>query len=226
MFAQDAATPSPREIADAYIENTGGVEAWKALTATKMEGNVGMQGMEFPMTVTAAAERRFRMDMDIQGSPMTQAYDGTTGWMLFPMQGITEPKRMTDEEVKDMADSPFLSEFIDSEARGYTLEAVAGKEVEGTPTYGIRVTDDEDYDRTYYFETENMVPILIEAVSKSGPMKGITVETYMSDYQEVEGLIVPLFMEQKVNGQSMMKMTFTDVTLNPELEEGFFSMPE
>lgn len=226
LFAQDAATPSAQEIADAYIENTGGVEAWKAVTATKMEGTAAMQGMEFPLTVTAAAEHKNRVDVDIQGSPMIQSYDGTTGWLLFPMQGITEPKEMTEEEVKAMAETPFLSEFIDSEERGYVLESVAGKEVEGTPTYGIRVTKGEDYDRTYYFETENMVPILVEATAKSGPTKGMMGETYLSDYQEVDNLIMPMFIEQKFNGQSAMKMTFTTITLNPELEEGFFSMPE
>ena len=68
-----------------------------------------------------------------------------------------------------------------------------------------------------------MVPLMQESVAKTGPMKGMTSESYFSDYQEVEGLMFPMFMEQKVNGQTAMKMTTTDVTLNDELAEDFFS---
>ena len=225
LLAQDAATaPSPNEIADAYVEATGGKDAWLAVKSTKMEGAATMQGMEFPLTVTAAEGNKMRIDLDIQGSPMTQTFDGTTGYLLFPMQGITEPKQMSAEESADMADTPFLTEFINTEQRGYTLTAVEGKEVEGTPTYGIQVTNADGYDRTYYFDTETMVPLMAAQASKSAQTQGVVMESYMSDYQEVEGLVVPMFIEQKANGQTVMKMTFTDVSINPELEEDFFTL--
>ncbi len=225
VFSQ-ATAPSAEEIAKTYIENIGGEEAWLAIKATRMEGKANMQGMEFPMTLVAAEGNKMRLDIDIQGNKLTQAYDGQTAWMLFPMQGITEPKAMTDEEAADFADSPFVTEFINSAERGYTLESVEGKEVEGTPTYGVRVTKDGGYDRTYYFETENMVPIMMESVAKGGPMKGMPAETYLSDYQEVEGLVIPMFFEQKVNGQTVMKMTFTGMELDPEIPAEYFSMEQ
>ena len=225
LFAQDAA-PSVDEIATTYIDNIGGKDAWLAVKSTHMEGKAAMQGMEFPMSLMAAEGDKVRLDMEIQGNKLTQAYDGEVAWMLFPMQGITEPKQMTEEESAQFADSPFLNEFINTEERGYTLEAVDGKEVEGTPTYGVRVTNDSGYDRTYYFDTETMVPIMLENVAKGGPMKGVAAETFLSDYQEVDGLMVPMFMEQKVNGQTVMKMTFTGMEVNPEIPDGYFSMEQ
>lgn len=226
LTAQETA-PSPREIGDAYIENTGGEEAYRNVQSMKMEGKSMMQGMEFPMTVVTSDPNKLRIDVDIQGSPMTQAFDGETAWMLFPMQGITEPKEMSEEEAQGFRETPFLSEFIDTEERGYMLEAVEGKEIEGTPTYGVRVTNDEDYDRTYYFDTENMVPIMMVSTMKGGQMTGMEMESYLSDYQEVEGgYIMPMYTEQKVNGQTFMQMTYDEVEINPEVEEGYFSVPE
>ncbi len=223
LYAQSDAPPV-EEIAATYIETIGGEEALKALQATRMEGKAMMQGMELPMTITTAEGNKMRLEMSIQGSPMTQTYDGETGYTLFPLQGITEPREMTEEEVAEFADQPFLNEFVDSEERGYTLEAVEGKEVEGAATYGVRVTHENGFDRTYYFDTETMVPIMATSLGKSGPMKGMPVEMYFSDYQEFDGLYVPMFMEQKINGQSLMKMTFTEVQMNPELEDGFFTL--
>ena len=225
LGAQSTAdAPPAEEIAAAYVETIGGADAWKALEAWRLSGKVNMQGMEFPMTITAAAGDKNRVEMDIQGSKMIQAYDGETAWTYFPMQGITEPKAMSAEEAVDQTESPFLEVFIDSEARGYKLENVEGKEIEGTPTYGVRVTNDEGFDRTYYFDTETMVPVMMTFKSKGGQMKGMSMDSYMSDYQEVEGIIMPMFMEQKINGQTLMSMTFENAELNPELEDDFFSM--
>ncbi|MGB3799331.1 MAG: hypothetical protein WA952_05910 [Lewinella sp.] len=225
MGAQNASdAPPASEIAATYIETIGGTEAWKALSAYQFEGQATMQGMQFPMTVTSAEGDKTRVEMSIQGNEMVQAYDGTTAWMYFPMQGVTEPKEMSEEESADLTSTPFLDVFIDTEERGYQLENVEGREIEGTATYGVRVTNDEGFDRTYYFDTENMVPIMMSSTSMGGQMKGMTMETYLSDYQEVESVIIPMFMENKVNGQTIMSMTFESAKLNPELPADYFSM--
>ena len=216
--------PSAEEIAAAYVESIGGADAWMQLASLRMNGKVSMQGMTFPVTMTTAAGDKNRFEMDIQGNKMVQAYDGETAWQYFPMQGITEPKVMTDEEATDLKESPFLDVFINYADRGYTLESVEGKEVEGTPTYGIQVTNDEGFDRIYYFDTESMVPLLVTYTARSGQMKGVAMESYMSDYEEIEGLVVPMFMQQKMNGTEMMSITFDEVTLDPELDAAFFSM--
>ncbi|PPK88724.1 outer membrane lipoprotein-sorting protein [Neolewinella xylanilytica] len=215
--------PPAEEIATAYLETIGGADAWKSLQAYQFEGKANMQGMAFPLTVTSAMGDKTRVEMNIQGNKMVQAYDGTTAWMYFPMQGITEPKEMSAEEAADLTSSPFLDVFVDTEARGYTLENVEGREIEGAPTYGVRVTNDEGFDRTYYFDTETMVPVMMSFVSEGGQMKGMTMETYLSDYQEVENLVVPMYMENKMNGQTIMSMTFESANINPELPENFFS---
>ncbi|WP_116106574.1 outer membrane lipoprotein-sorting protein [Lewinella sp. IMCC34191] len=225
LSAQTAVdAPPAREIADAYIETIGGADAWKALQAYQFEGKANMQGMEFPITVTSAEGDKTRVELNIQGNQMVQAYDGTTAWMYFPMQGITEPKEMSAEEAADLTSSPFLDVFVDTEARGYTLENVEGRELDGTPTYGVLVTNDEGFSRTYYFDTETMVPVMMSFTSEGGQMKGMTMETYLSDYQEVDNVIIPMYMENKVNGQTVMAMTFETAAINPELPENFFSM--
>ncbi|TXF90360.1 outer membrane lipoprotein-sorting protein [Neolewinella aurantiaca] len=224
LFAQKA--PTAEEIAATYIENIGGADAWKALKATTMKGTASMQGMEFPISITAAEGDMQYVEVNVQGQKIVQAYDGETAWQIMPFQGITEPTEMPEDQAEQSKEMRFLSEFIDSKERGITLESVEGKEVEGTPTYGVRVTDEKGIDHTYYFDQEYMIPVMMASSVKSGPQKGAVVETYMSDYQEVEGLVVPMFMEVKFNGSTMQKMTFSEVVLNPEIDKAMFSMPK
>ncbi len=226
VSAQKETTPTAREIGDAYMENTGGKEAWLAISAVKIKGKASMQGMDFPMELTTAAGDKQYLKVDIQGQSMIQAYDGTTAWQVMPFMGITEPTPMSEDESESMRSVKFLSEFIDTEARGFKLELVEGKEVEGTPTYGIHVSDQDGHDITYYFDQESMVPIMTMTTIKSGLQKGATVETYMSDYQDVEDIIMPMFLEVKFNGNSMQRITITEVELNPEVVDELFTLPK
>lgn len=225
LFAQD--TPTAEEIAAAYIENTGGAEAWKAVKTMRMNGTAAMQGMEFPITMSSAEGNKMRVDVNVQGQKIIQATNGETAWQVMPFMGINEPTAMSDDEAADMNDQEFLSEFIDSEERGYTLEVVEGKEIEGSKTIGVRVTNEKkDVDRTYFFDPEFMVPIAMSTKGKGGQMKGIEMMTMMSDYGEVDGLVMPMFMDNQINGQSFQKITIKEVELNPELEEGLFELPK
>jgi outer membrane lipoprotein-sorting protein len=225
LFAQKA--PSVEEIAETYIENIGGAEAWKAIKSTTLKGKANMQGMEFPMEVTSAEGNMQYVEINVQGQKIIQAYDGKTAWYIMPFAGVTEPTEMPDDQGgEQMKDMRFLSEFIDSKERGFTLESVEGKEVEGTPTYGVRVTDEKGYDHTWYFDTEYMIPVMMTSAAKSGPQKGTVMETYMSDYQEVDGVMVPMFMEVKSMGVTVQKLTFTEVLVNPEIDMTIFAMPK
>lgn len=224
LTAQDALTA--REIVDTYVENIGGKDAWLAIKAMKFKGIAFMQGMEFPMEMVSAEGDKQLLKVDIQGQTIIQAYDGKTAWQVMPFMGITEPTPMSDDESEQMRSTKFLSVFINSEERGFRLELVEGKEVEGTATYGIHVTHDDGYDCTYYFDQEFMVPIMTTVLIKSGPQKGAAVETYLRDYQEVENVIIPMFMEVKFYGNTFQKFNITDVMLNPEVKDELFSLPK
>jgi outer membrane lipoprotein-sorting protein len=224
LFAQEA--PTVEEIAKTYIENMGGVDAMKAVKTTTVKGKANMQGMEFPITITASEGDMQHVEINVQGQKIIQAYDGETAWQIRPFAGITAPTEMSEEEAEQMKDTRFLSEFIDSEERGFTLESAEGKEVEGTPTYGVRVTNETGYDHIWYFDTEYMIPVMMTSQVKSGPQKGSTMETYMSDYQEVEGLMIPMFMEVKFDGATVQKITMSEVIINPEIDKTMFSIPK
>ncbi|MEO0732921.1 MAG: hypothetical protein AAFZ52_08805 [Bacteroidota bacterium] len=224
LFAQ---APNVEEIAATYLENIGGTEAWLAVKSIKSSGKAAMQGMEFPMTMTMAEGDKTRLDVDVQGQKIIQAYDGETAWQVMPFMGITEPTAMSPEEAAQMKDQKFLNEFINSEERGFVLTAVEGKEVEGAETYGVKVTNEaEEIEHIYYFDTEYMIPVMMATPVKAGPGKGQMVETYMSDYKEVDGLMMATFMEVKVAGQTIQKITLSDFEVNPEIDETMFALPK
>ncbi|MBB4078655.1 outer membrane lipoprotein-sorting protein [Lewinella aquimaris] len=217
--------PDVQELVRTYIENIGGVEAWQSVRAIRMGGTASLQGLDFPLTITTAVGNKQRIEIDIPDSPMVQAFDGEVAWMIFPMQGITEPRRMTVEESQALRDTPFPSEFFNSAARGYTLAAVAGRTVNGSPTYGLRVTNRAGYDYTYYFDPQRMLPVMKATTVNAESAAGAAIETYLSDYRSFEGLLLPLHIREEIGGRETMTITISEVEINPELAEDFFSIP-
>lgn len=211
-----------------YLENIGGADKWKAVKSTRMAGVTNVQGMQLPTKVIAMYPNLTKVEIDVQGNKIVpQAFDGATGWSLNPFAGATEPTKSTEEESGEMAKQNFEDDFIDYAAKGHQVTLLGSKEIDGAMTYEVKLTKKSGDEVFYYFDTENFVPIMRKDFVNVGPAKGTAIETYMSDYQEVDGLMMALSLEQKINGQTIMQMTMEKVEINPtDLNKEAFAFPE
>lgn len=209
-----------------YFENTGGVEKWKALTASKMSGTMSMQGMEFPGTIYSARPNKQRVEVSVQGKGIVQAYDGTDAWWINPFAGGEEPQKMPAEMSEEIVKQQFENEFLNYKEKGHTVELVGKETIDGTETWHIKLTKKNGDIEHHFFDTEYFVLIMTRTSINNGPMKGQNSEMYFSDYQEVDGMMFPFFMESKMGGQSAQKITLKTVELNGKYEDSFFAMPK
>ena len=213
------------EIVKNYLENIGGEEAWKKVESMAMSGNSSMQGMSMPVTIQTMAPTYFKLEIDFQGKKMVQAFDGESAWMINPFAG-TEATKMDEEQSKEFKKQKFQDEFIDYKGKGHEIELVGTEEIEGAETYKIKMTKKEGDVVFYFFDTENFVPIMVRAFVDAGPAKGQSSETFMSDYQEVDGLMIAHTTEQKVGGSTMFSFTADKVELNiKDLTSEAFAFP-
>jgi len=219
------------EILAKYFENTGGLEKLKALKTIKVNGKMSMQGMDLPFTMITKTPNKQRMNIQVQGVEIIQAYDGVDAWMLNPMMGGKDPIKLPAEQAKEMTERQMEDEFIDYKKKGHEVKLLGTGDVEGVKCYKIELVknknnDKEDVTEVFYFDSENYVPIMTSTFARSGPMKGMESKTYMSDYQDVNGYMMPFSTETKVNGQTVSKMTFQKVDLNESVEDTLFAFPK
>lgn len=207
VTATQAQDVSLDDILKNYFENIGGEDEWKKIKSMTITGQTTAQGMTMPITIQTMAPAYFKMEMDFQGKKFIQAYDGETAWMLNPFMPGAEPTKMDEEQTKEYSKQKFQDEFIDYKAKGHKIELAGTEEVDGTETYKVKMTKKDGDVVFYFFETENFVPIMIRSLMDSGEMKGQAVETFMSDYQEVDGLMVAFTTEQKMGGTPVFSMT-------------------
>ncbi len=230
VFGLSASAQSADDILSKYFKTIGTVEKWKALQSMKTNGNMNMQGMDFPLTLYAKRPNKMYMRIQIQGMEIVQAYDGTDAWMINPFGGGKDPVKMTPDESKEMTERNFEDDFIDYKTKGHEVTMLGTEEIEGVKCYKVQLVknknnDKEDVTEIHYFDSENYVPIMVIGYARSGPMKGTETRTYLSDYQEVGGLMMPFSMEVKVGGMTIQKMTYQKVNFNESIDDKMFAYP-
>jgi hypothetical protein len=211
-----------------YLESIGGAEKWKAVKSIRLTGKTNVQGMQLPTSVISMHPNLTKVEIDVQGNKIVpQAYDGETGWSLNPFAGATEPTKSTAEESAEIAKQNFEDDFIDYATKGHKVELLGSKEIDGATTYEVKLTKNTGDEIFYYFDTENFVPVMRKDFINVGPAKGTAIETYLSDYQDVQGMMMSLSMEQKIDGQTIMQMTMEKVEFNPAgLTKEAFAFPK
>ncbi len=213
------------EVLKQYFANTGGVDAWRTLKSTRMEGKMSMQGLEFPGIITNKAPNKMRVDVNVQGMKIVQAYDGVTAWWINPFMGGEEAQPMPDEMSEQIVNQEFESPFLNYAEKGHKVDYEGTETVEGANTHKLKLTKKNGDVEYHYFDAEYFVPVMTKTQVKTGPMKGQFTETFMSDYQEVDGLMFPFFMESKMGGQSLQKITISSIKINQDYPDDQFAYP-
>jgi len=218
-----------------YIENTGGMEAWKNMKTMKAKGVAQQGGMDYPFEQTIMADGRMVIVVDLQGQKfIPQAFDGEIMWSTnFQSMQAEAIDTETTMNYKINEAKEFPDPFINYAENGYAVEFISEETVEGTECYKIQLTKnpvmvdgkEEANVSTYYFDKENYVPIMSETTMTSGPSKGATVQTIYSEYLEAGDIYMAYEVSQKYNGQVGQTIKITDVVINGEVDEALFSMP-
>lgn len=220
------------EIVAKYLTQTGG-ENWAKLKTVKMSAKVKMQGQELPVTMLQKAPNAQKVMFVFQGKEITQmAFDGKEGWSTNFM--TMKAEKMEAEESENMANEKDVPDtFYDYANKGYKIALEGEETIEGTACHKIKVTKkpvkvdgkEEENVTFYFFDKENNVPIMSRSTIKRGQGKGATVETYLSDYQEVSGVYFPFTITVKYNGQEGQSIVLEKVETNVEITDKDFAFP-
>ena len=221
------------EIVSTYLEALGGEENLSKVQTLTFTCSAKAQGMDIPITMYQKAPGLQRMDMNFQGKIITQmAFDGTEAWGTNFMTMEAE-KWDAQRSAMLKAETDFMDSFLGWKEKGYSISLEGEEDIEGTPCYKIKLTkapltiDGESVENFSYcfFDKESSAMIMERSFQKEGEAKGMITETFMGDYEEVDGYIFAHTISQKMGGQVVFSLTIDKIEIDKELEEDFFSFP-
>lgn len=215
------------EIIAKYIETRGGMDALKAVKSARMSANISMAGMEMAISMVFKRPNMIRVDTEVQGMTVVQAYDGETGWAIMPMMGSPEPSKLPEDQLKQMREqSDFDGPLVDYKEKGHTVELVGKEDVEGTEAYKLKLTKKNGDVVNYYLDSEYFLVFKQEGRTNMQGME-VNATTNISDYKEVGDIVLPHSTEIIAEGAPAgVVITVNDVELNVDVDESQFAFPE
>jgi hypothetical protein len=234
MISTSVFAVTPQEIVENYFENTGGKSAWAAISGVQFEGEVKQGPMTIPVTLVQLKGGKTFTKFAVQGKEFMQGvFDGEVMWSTNFMTMKAEASDSEATQNMKLNANDFPIDLFNYDKKGYGLELIGNEEIEGTDTFKLKLTKEQQTvegkkvdDITYYFmDAEAFVPLMVEREILTGQGKGSIMQVKFSDYQEVEGLYFPFTIAQGIKGGPSNPISFTKVSLNPDIDPSIFSMP-
>ena len=223
--AATAGAQTADEVIAKYVAARGGLDKMKAIQSLEITLKANQQGLEFPGTMRMKRPERMRMEMTVQGKTMVQAYDGKTAWMIMPFLGSPDPQPMSADDAKEVIEQADIDgPMIDYKAKGNTVEMLGKEDVDGSPAYKLKVTLKNGDVSYVYIDTETGLQVK-ETSKRKQQGSEIEVDSYLSNYKPVNGVLFAYAIENKVAGKSVGQFTIDDIKANTAIDDGVFAMP-
>jgi outer membrane lipoprotein-sorting protein len=227
IFAS-AQAQSVDEIIEKHIEALGGMEKLQAIKSIKIAGKSAVTAMGFEAEFTRQSKRPhfIRLDVNIQGQSMVQAYDGENAWQIVPFTGNLDPQPMPDFQAKGFKiQADIDGPLIDYKKKGHKIELIGKEDLEGTEVYNLKITLKSGEIINMFIDSEHYLALKSKAKVAGPGGNEIESETYFSDYKLVDGTMMPHSITMKNPSQGSVEITVTEAKTNVEMDDSLFKMP-
>ncbi len=219
--------PDGKTVINKYIEATGGLKAWDGHTTMKATGILSMPAMGISGKIESWRQvpdlSRTIITSDAFGK-IDEGFDGSVAW---------EASMMSGSKIKDGAElalSERMSQFNPWAVwKDYYQSAVTTGlvMVEDVECYQVEMIPNEGQGEPEqgFFSVESGLLIKTSMVMVND-MGRITIDSFISDYRNVDGVLAPFLARQVLMGMQEMIMTFETQEFDVEIPEGTFVMPD
>ncbi|MCG8604780.1 hypothetical protein MJD09_07260 [bacterium] len=219
--------PDADGIISKHIEALGGMEKLKAVQSIKLTGKYITSGQERTFIIYKSRPNFFRFEVIVDGNKLIRAYDGSKAWEFY------EPRSPEAREIEDLRTKSFVERnadfdgaLIDYQEKGHTIELAGKKVIDGTETYGLKVTNRAGTVENWYLDSSNFT--LLKRTRKlphpyDSNEEDITQVFFYMDHRPVDGMLIPHYIERE-DMQFVWEHEIQNVEINPQIDKGLFEL--
>ena len=215
------------DILKKMVEAQGGKKVIEKIEDMTSSGTIEMiqMGMSGSMTMYKKEPNKVRMDIEVMGMIITQAFDGETAWMVNPQTGSQE--EMPEQQAEDMKRMALgVDAFIYPEKYGISFAYKGKEKIEEKEYLVLEQTFSDGHKATLYIDPKTYLTYKSKSTNMNQMGVEVEQETFESDFKKVEGMTIAYSIIIHQDGEEFMKLTLTDITFNSGLEDSLFKMEE
>ena len=133
---------------------------------------------------------------------------------------------MEADDLRTIGDeADFDGPLLDYQSKGHHVELLGKVEVDGKQAYKLQLTNKNGDVRAYFFDASTFLLIKWEG-KRIIENQEIPVETFFSDYRDVNGLKFAFEIDSDSPGSAQQqKITIDKIEIDPQIDEARFAKP-
>ncbi|MGB8358811.1 MAG: hypothetical protein WCD55_09365 [Bacteroidales bacterium] len=210
------------EIVNKYYA-ANGTELLQKATTLYIEMKMTQMGTEMPVIVNVKKPNKVKVVMSFNGMDIITAFDGEKGYMINPLSGATEAQEIPAEQLASIQDYNFFRDNVLDNFKAGRVKLDGVEDVNGKPAYKLSITDEAGTVTGAFIDKESFLTVkTTQKVTQMG--QEMEVESYINEYQDVNGIKFPKVIKQVVNGMELGGMTVDKVEIDKPMEDSIFSI--
>jgi len=190
LLTADASAQTVDDIIGQYVAATGGAANWAALQSL----TVSSRSPYYSFDAFWKKPNRIRVDAWSDASPETDSrwFDGTAGWRLTSIEGLTTPRKMSAAEISELSDEfDWMLEFADYKAKGYKVRLRGVAAIEGRSANKLELTRPNGAVAHVFLDVKTGLEVRRVKWARSPTGEQIELDLPIGDYRNVGGLLLP-----------------------------------
>ena len=213
------------EIVNKHIAAIGGKDVIKSIKSQVVDADLSVMGSTLTSTSTILVGKGFKNVANFNGQEIVQVLTPTGGWMINPLQGMTDPQPLPEEQVKAGQSALDLGgDLFDYAAKGSKIELAGTEKIEGIDAIKIKLTNKDGKEILYHLDPSTHYVIRRESTNTING-QDVTAITTFSNFKKTDiGYVMPY---TTVSNQGFeITITVNKVEFNKEIDPKIFEMPK
>jgi outer membrane lipoprotein-sorting protein len=192
------------------------------LTTIKITGNMSAMGMQIPLAMYLKNPNKIKVTNSFNGQEMTTVFDGEKGYMVNPMTGSSTPVAMTDDQVTQLQKSNLYKNQVSEFFKAGKLTLEGQENVDDKPAFKLKAAAGTNPVFLYLDKQSYLLVKVSTTVQNNGAE--MNVDSYMTDYSEVNGVLLPKKTTMMANGMQAGVITYDKIEVNVPMEDTIFKV--
>jgi hypothetical protein len=193
-----------------------------SVTTIKITGKMSAMGMEMPMVMYMKNPDKIKVNYSFNGQDMVSVFDGEKGYTINPMTGSSNPVELTGDQLKQVKDNNLFKNQLSDYFKNGKLTLEGEESVNGKPAFKLKAN--EGSTPVYLFLDKGSYMLVKTTATVNQMGASMNVDTFMTDYVDIKGVMLPKMTTAMANGMAAGVITFDNIEVNIPMDDSIFKV--
>jgi hypothetical protein len=218
-----AEEPTPADLLDAYVEALGGKAALEKIDNRVTRGKLEIPAQGIVMAITAYSARPNLIYLVMESDMTGKIERGTDGEVYWEMSAMMGPQVKDGQERTDFLRDSTFDKWLHWRELYPEVEYAGSETIDGKQVNKVVVKPTSGEPQTLFLDAESNLAVRLDMIAET-PMGEFPVVSRMSDYREIDGILIPFRVDVEVMNQQRV-ITTESVEHNVDLPADRFALP-